>query len=243
MGKLPPRITCLLMTPLTRWRYSLNPYWKLSLVFKALTDVIILDDFKLCLEKLRTKLVEKQAMMLPKPPPVPPKDYQMKEKAATTTWTTTKSSPTLVAGQSPKVSPRTALRQQKQAGAQVERSKSAKNALARLGTRLSPLPGGMERIRSDIASSEGTPNSGVMDTIHVRMEQFASGVISRRPPSMQVESPLDPTWPRSASLRRALSVRSNGVMSMNARSSRSSMPTLPETASTLQSGAPTPRAI
>ena len=37
---------------------GVNPYWKLALVFKCLTDMIILDDFKTCLDKLRGKLVQ-----------------------------------------------------------------------------------------------------------------------------------------------------------------------------------------
>jgi hypothetical protein len=31
---------------------GLNPFWKISLIFKCLTDTIILDDFKTCLDKL-----------------------------------------------------------------------------------------------------------------------------------------------------------------------------------------------
>ena len=34
------------------WSYSVNPYWKLALIFKCLTDNIVLDDFKTELQKL-----------------------------------------------------------------------------------------------------------------------------------------------------------------------------------------------
>lgn len=224
---------------------SINPYWKIALVFKALTDVIVLDDFKTCLEKLSSKLVENQVVIVPKAPPVPPKDFRVREKAATVTCATAKSSPTLVAGQSPRVSPRTAMAQSK-AAVPVQRSKSVRNGLARIGTRLSPLPS-MEQMRGDISPSHKSPRSGGTDMIHVKMDlglnKFVSSVVDRRPPSMPVESPLDPTWPRSAGLRRGLSVRSNGALSSNARSSRSSVPTIPERTPTWSAGMPTPRAM
>lgn len=55
MGK-PTKFHCVrkLLTCICR----VNPYWKLALVFKCLTDMIILDDFKTCLDKLRGKLVQ-----------------------------------------------------------------------------------------------------------------------------------------------------------------------------------------
>jgi hypothetical protein len=37
---------------LTNWCDRINPYWKLALVFKCLTDNIMLDDFKSVLQRL-----------------------------------------------------------------------------------------------------------------------------------------------------------------------------------------------
>lgn len=39
--------------------HSINPYWKLSLVFKCLTDTIMLDDFKTELKKLGIARIER----------------------------------------------------------------------------------------------------------------------------------------------------------------------------------------
>jgi hypothetical protein len=216
---------------------SINPYWKLALVFKALTDVIILDDFKTCLEKLRSNLVENQDMMMLKPPPVPPKDFQVKKKdPATVTCTTAKSSPTLVAGESPKVSLRR-TKTQDSVGGQFQRSKSVRKTFSRIGTHLSPLPNTSQLHDDAISPSEKSPRSGGPHMIHVKMDlglnKLVNSVVGRRPPSAQMESPLDPTWPRSGGVRRGVSglsygALSNGASSSITRSSESSAPTIPE---------------
>jgi hypothetical protein len=185
--------------------------------------------------------------MTPKPPPVPPKDFHLKDKTATAAWTTAKSSPTLVSGQSPeaRVSPRAAMSQNVH-GLRVQRSRSVRDALGRIGTRLSPLPT-TEHMRDDITSPcEQSPRSGASHTIHVKMDlglnKFVNGVVGRCPPSsLAMESPLDPTWPRAGGIRHGLSVWSSGAVSSNARSSRSSsVPTLPERTPTWSQGVGTP---
>ena len=215
----------------------------MALVFKALTDVIILDDFKTCFGKLRSKLVDSQPATMTKPPPVPPKDFQIKGKTSTFTCTTAKSSPTLVCDQSPKVSPRSA-KTQDGPGVRVQKSRSVREVLGRVGTRLSPLPSA-EQMRDDIIPSERSPGLGGSHMIHVRMDlglnRFVSRVVARRPLSNQLESPLDPTWPRSGGLRRELSILSNSALSSNERSSSSSVPTVPDRTPTWSEN-PTPRA-
>lgn len=203
------------------------------------------------MEKLSTKLTDKNPNMMPKPPPVPPKDFQFRDKTSTATWNTAKSSCTLVAGQTPKTSPRTAMTENA-TRVPVQRTKSVRDALGHIGTRLSRLPS-TEQMRGDITPSEKSPRSGGPDMIHVKMDlglnKFVSSVVGRRPPSINMESPLDPTWPRSAGggLRRGLSILSNGALSSNAKSSRSStrssMPTLPERTPTWSDNMPTPRAM
>lgn len=188
--------------------HSINPYWKIALVFKALTDVIILDDFKTCLEKLRVKLVDNQIPTLsqppppPPPPPVPPKDIKIIAKSSTVTFTTAQSSPTLVTGPTPKVSPRVGMAQNSD-GLRVQRTISVHDTLGHIGTRLSPLPS-MSQMREDISLYEKSPSSGGPQMIHVKMDlglnKFVSSVVGRRPPSANVESPLDPTWPKSGGL-------------------------------------------
>ncbi len=209
--------------------------------------MIILDDFKTCLEKLRTKLVDTRVVMMPRPPPVPPKDLLSKHKTATVSCTTAKSSPTLVSGPTPKTSPRTAMTQNRVGvGAGVQRSNSVRNALSQIKTKLSPLPN-MDEMRDDFSPSEKSPRSGGPHMIHVKMDlglnKFVSSVVGKRPPSITMESPLDPTWPRSGGLRRGLSILSNGALSSNARSSRSSMPTLHARTPTLHENMPMPGAI
>ncbi|ERF70350.1 hypothetical protein EPUS_07615 [Endocarpon pusillum Z07020] len=248
---------------------GINPYWKIALVFKALTDVIILDDFKTCLEKLRSKLVDSQFIMMPKPPPVPPKDSKPKERAGATTLTacaTAKSSPTLVSGQgqSPKDSlgtteSRTEDTTSTNPGAQVraQRSTSVRKTLGHIGTLLSPLPNTSQMQTQHATSltpsplpSEKSPHSGGSHTIHVKMDlglsRFVSSVVGRRPPSVQMESPLDPTWPRRSTgsgLRRGLSVLSSGALSSMTRSSTnrsSTVPSRPDKTPTWSDGMLTP---
>ena len=45
---------------LMRISFRINPYWKLSLVFKCLTDTIMLDDFKTELRKLGFARLERE---------------------------------------------------------------------------------------------------------------------------------------------------------------------------------------
>jgi hypothetical protein len=182
------------------------------------------------------------------PPPVPPKDYQMRPKPATMTCTTAKSSPTLVSGQSPRTSPRKETTDPTPK-IQIQRSKSGKSvrdALGRVGARLSPLPS-MEQMRDSIPPSEKGPGSGDAHMIHVKMDfglnKFVSSVVRPRPPSLPIESPLDPTWPLRGSLKRDQSNRSNGALSNNTRSSRSSMPTVHEMTPTKHDSMPTPKAM
>lgn len=184
-------------------------------------------------------------MLQPPPPPVPPKDFKMKAKSATVTLTTAKSSPTLVTGPSPKVSPRVGMAQNSN-GLRVQRTISVRDALGHVGTRLSPLPN-MNQMRADVPPCEKSPQSGGPHMIHVKMDlglnKFVSSVVGRRPLSANMESPLDPTWPKSGGLRRGLSVLSNSALSSNARSSRSSMPTLPGRTPTWEDGFLTPRPV
>jgi hypothetical protein len=92
-----------------------------------LTDVIILDDFKTCLDQLRGKLIDAEIKSRIRPPLVPPKDFlgrdwkgrtmttissaptrdfAMREKAVTATFNTARTSPTLVSvDQTPRTSP------------------------------------------------------------------------------------------------------------------------------------------
>jgi len=168
---------------------------------------------------------------------VPPKDFQVKKKeSATVTCATAKSSPTLVADQSPKASLRT-NKTQDSVGGRVQRSKSVRSNFSRIGTHLSPLPN-ISQIHDDVVSpSEKSPGSGGPHMIHVKMDlglhKFVNSVVGRRPPSMQMESPLDPTWPMTGGARRGVSGFSNGALSNGAsssitRSSESSAPTIPE---------------
>ena len=210
--------------------------------------------------------------MMPKPPPVPPKDFKPKERAGTTTvtaCTTAKSSPTLVSGQgqSPKESLRTTESRTEDTtstnpGAQVrvQRSKSVRDTLGHVGTLLSPLPNTSQMQMHDDTSlspssqsGEKSPRSGGSHMIHVKMDlglnKFVSSVVGRRPPSVQMESPLDPTWPRRSTgsgLRRGLSVLSNGAMSIITRSSTnrsSTVPSMPEKTLTWSDGMLTPAAV
>lgn len=207
---------------------------------------------------------------MPKPPPVPPKDFKPKETAGTTAptaCTTAKSSPTLVSeqGQSPKDSPRSTESRTEDTssttnpGAQVraQRSKSVRNTLAHIGTLLTPLPN-TSQMQTQHATSlapsslrgEKSPRSGGSHMIHVKMDlglnRFVSSVVGRRPPSVQMESPLDPTWPRRSTgtgLRRGLSVLSNGALSSMTRSSTnrsSTVPSRPEKTPTWSDGMLTP---
>ena len=216
------------------------------MVFKALTDVIILDDFKSCLDKLSSNIVESKTVVLPKPPPVPPKDYQVKERAVTITCTTARTSPTLVTSQSPRTSPRTAMKENV-LGPKMQRSHSVRDRLGRAGSHLLPLSSTDQMGDDPISPSEKSPRSGGPHMIHVKMDlglnKFVSSVVGRRPPSLPAESPLDPTWPRSTSLRRGQSVLSRGTLSSNPRSSRSSMPSMPERTPTSHGSIPTSRAI
>jgi hypothetical protein len=167
---------------------------------------------------------------------VPPKDFLVKKKESATATCTAKSSPTLVADQSPKVS-LGRKKTQDSVGGRTQRSKSVRSNLSRVGTHLSPLPN-VSQVRDDLVSpSEKSPRSGGPHMIHVKMDlglhKFVSSVVGRRPPSMQMESPLDPTWPRTGGARRGVSGLSNGALSNAAsssitRSSESSAPTIPE---------------
>ena len=51
---------------LTNWRDRINPYWKLALVFKCLTDNILLDDFKSVLQRLGDMKEDGTTAVLPK---------------------------------------------------------------------------------------------------------------------------------------------------------------------------------
>lgn len=216
------------------------------MVFKALTDVIILDDFKSCLDKLSSNLVETKTVVLPKPPPVPPKDYQVKERAVTTTCTTARTSPTLVTSQSPRASPRIAMKENV-FGPKIQRSYSVRDKWDRTGSHLAPFAHVEQTGDDPISPSEKSPRSGGPHMIHVKMDlglnKFVNSVVGRRPPSLPAESPLDPTWPRLTSLRRGQSVLSHGTSSSNARSSRSSMPSVPQRTPTSHGSMPTPRRI
>lgn len=178
-----------------------------------------------------------------------------------------KSSPTLVSGQaqSPKDSLRTTESRTEDTsstnpGAQVrvQRSNSVRKTLGHIGTLLSPLPNTSQMQTQHATSltrsslpSEKSPRSGGSHTIHVKMDlglnRFVSSVVGRRTPSVQMESPLDPTWPRSSTgsgLRRGLSVLSNGALSSIARSSTSRSSTVlssrPEKTPTWSDGMLTP---
>lgn len=50
----------------------INPYWKLALIFKCLTDNIMLDDFKTELEKLRVLNLDRVTDQIPNT--IPPID-------------------------------------------------------------------------------------------------------------------------------------------------------------------------
>jgi hypothetical protein len=50
---------------LTNWCDRINPYWKLALVFKCLTDNIMLDDFKSVLQRLGAMKLGGTTAMLP----------------------------------------------------------------------------------------------------------------------------------------------------------------------------------
>ncbi len=58
-------IPCLTSYYLTNWYGRINPYWKLALVFKCLTDNIMLDDFKSVLQRLGAMKVDGSTAMLP----------------------------------------------------------------------------------------------------------------------------------------------------------------------------------
>ena len=127
----------------------INPYWKMALVFKALTDTIILDDFKTCLERLRHDLAYKRGNghhnpLKPKPPPVPPKDTgHTRNKSSTNTFTTIRTSPTLVQPQSQsfqRSSSKMVIPRKPVGSQQATRPRSFRDALNRIGTALSPLP-------------------------------------------------------------------------------------------------------
>lgn len=170
----------------------------------------------------------------------------MKERAVTITCNTARTSPTLVTSQSPKTSPREALRENIP-GPKIQRSQSIRNKMGRIGSHLSPLSSMNQMGDDPISPSEKSPRSGGPHMIHVKMDlglnKFVSSVVGRRPPSLPAESPLDPTWPRLTSLRRGQSVLSRGTVSTNTRSSTSSIPSMPERTPTSHGSMPTPRAM
>ena len=59
------RESCLPSLLLANGYDRINPYWKLALVFKCLTDNIMLDDFKSVLQRLSALKVDGSIAMLP----------------------------------------------------------------------------------------------------------------------------------------------------------------------------------
>ncbi|ERF75754.1 hypothetical protein EPUS_01584 [Endocarpon pusillum Z07020] len=133
---------------------GVNPYWKLALVFKALTDTIILDDFKTCLDRLRTRMFDSQGDSLPGPGSHSQKEYAPKERPATIITPTAENSSHVVTTQTPKP-PGTVRR-----------------AMSRVGTHLSPLQPAYQ-MRPDIHPYELSPKPVIHIKTDFSLDKFA----------------------------------------------------------------------
>ncbi len=205
-----------------------NPYWKLALVFKALTDTIILDDFKTCLDRLRTQMFDSSRDgSAPGPSSHSQKDYRRKETSATITSPTAQNSSHIVTTQTPKVSTAIAMFETG-ANIRIQPPGTVRRTMSRIGTHISPLQNAYQK-RPDIHPFELSPKPVIHVKTDFSLDKFAKN--GSRSASVPGISPLEPLFPRAERFDRGRTASCHAAVSMDSQNSGSSMPTLAEDSS------------